>query len=91
MDTMTPQTAAIKNLDGAQEFYEKIKKTQGLTNKDELKSIFTELINYDLGNVIDIPLTYQKDMVLYNSEKIEDYKFEGVPTFFNITSIVPKE
>lgn len=91
MDTMTPQTAAIKNLDGAQEFYEKIKKTQGLTNKDELKSIFTELINYDLGNVIDIPLTYQKDMVLYNSEKIEDYKFEGVPTFFNITSVVPKE
>jgi len=89
MDTMTPQTASLQNMEGRDLFFEKIKETQGLADEDKLNELFTELINYDLGNVIDIPLTYQKDMILYNNEKIKDYKFSGVPTFFDVTSITP--
>lgn len=33
---------------------------------------------------------HQKDMILYNPDKIEDYAFKGVPTFFDIGSVVPK-
>ncbi|MBS6720824.1 MAG: hypothetical protein KH219_06225 [Peptoniphilus harei] len=91
MDTMTPQTAALKNVEGADDFFEKIKMTQGLTDENELQSIFSELINFDLGNVIDIPLTYQKDLILYNSDIVDDYKFNGVPTFFDIHSLIPKK
>lgn len=90
IDTMTPQTAAMKDLDGVDAFYAKIKTTQGMTDEKELTALFTDLINFDLGNVIDIPLTYQKDMVLYNPDKVADYTFKGVPTFFDISSVVPK-
>lgn len=89
MDTMTPQTASPKNVAGADDFYAEIKATQGMTDDKELTAAFTKLINFDLGNVIDIPLTYQKDMILYNPDKIADYTFKGVPTFFDVSSVAP--
>lgn len=87
MDTMTPQTASLSQVEGSEDFFRKIKETQGLDDSAKLKVLFTELINYNLGNVIDIPLTYQKDRIVYNSEKIKGYNFTGVPTFFDIKGL----
>ena len=47
------------------------------------------LINYDLGNVIDIPLTYYKDLILYNTDKIAGYEFSDVPAFFDVSGLQP--
>lgn len=41
----------------------------------EVQELYNYLVNYDLGNVIDIPLTYYKDMILYNTNKIAGYEF----------------
>ena len=41
--------------------------------------------------VLDIPLTYQKDMLVYNTDKIAGYTFTGTPCFFDILSLEPAE
>ncbi|OUQ20347.1 hypothetical protein [Lachnoclostridium sp. An138] len=47
--------------------------------------------DYDVGNVLDIPLTYQKDMLVYNTDKITGYTFTGTPCFFDILSLESAE
>ena len=44
-----------------------------------------------MGNVIDIPLTYQKDMIVYNTDKIADYNFASDYAFLDVTQITPAE
>lgn len=44
-----------------------------------------------LESALDIPLTYQKDMIVYNTDKISGYTFTGTPYFFDILSLEPAE
>lgn len=91
MDTMTPQTVSLQGMDDAQEFLDAIQKTIQTDDETELRELFTYLYNYDMGNVIDIPLTYQKDMIVYNTSKISGYDFIGTPCFFNVDNLHPAE
>lgn len=87
MDTMYPQTASLKGLSDSGEFLAKIKTLYNMTDENEIRETYTYLFNYDLNNVIDIPLTYQKDMIVYNTDKIAGYTFTGAPYFFDILSL----
>lgn len=89
MSTMTPQTASLSKVEDAQEFFDRITAVTQTDDPDEVQEIYNYLINYDLDNAIDIPLTYAKDMIVYNSEKISGYTFNGAPCFFNAASIKP--
>lgn len=91
MDTMTPQTPSLAGLEDSQEFLDTIKKITQTDDDTELTELFTYLYNYDLGNVIDIPLTYQKDMIVYNTTKIAAYNFVGTPCFFDVAQVKPTE
>jgi peptide/nickel transport system substrate-binding protein/nickel transport system substrate-binding protein len=90
MDTMYPQTPSLKGLSDSGEFLNKIKELANMTDENELRETYTYLFNYDLGNVIDIPLTYQKEVIVYNTDKIAGYTFTGVPYFFDILSLEVK-
>ena len=48
-------------------------------------------LNISNDNVIDLPISYSKDLVVYNSSKISGYVFSSVPQFFNVDSVIPKE
>lgn len=91
MSTMTPQTTSLSNVSDAQEFFDAITSVTQTDDPDEVQEIYSYLINYDLDNAIDIPLTYSKDMIVYNSEKISGYTFTGAPCFFNIAELQPAQ
>lgn len=91
MSMMTPQTASLSKVSDAQEFFDNITAVTQTDNPDEVQKIYNYLINYDLDNSIDIPLTYSKDMIVFNSNKIADYTFDGAPCFFNPLNIKPTE
>ena len=55
------------------------------------RQTYTYLFNFDIGTALDIPLTYQKDMIVYNTDKISGYTFTGTPYFFDILSLEPAE
>lgn len=56
-----------------------------------IDEIFSYLINFSNDNVIDIPLTYTKESIVYNSSKIADYNFYGYSEFFDILKLKPVE
>ena len=90
MPVMTPQTPSLAAMSDKEEFFAAIDEFKITDDPDKLTEIFTYLINYNLDNVIDIPLTYSKDMIVYNSEKIAGYEFKGVPCFFDVTQLKAK-
>ena len=89
MNMMTTQTFSLTGLSDSAEFFDAIQKMSNTNDEKELEKLFTYLYNYNLGNVIDIPLTYSKDMIVYNTEKIEGYEFGVTPCFFDVTKIQP--
>lgn len=91
MDSTTPQTVSLKALPDSAEFLSKIKQFTTMDDSSELRKIFTYLYNYNLGNVIDIPLTYQKDLIVYNSKKISGYTFVEEPCFLDVLELKPVE
>lgn len=89
MASMTPHTFSLSQVNGSQEFFDAISTVKQTADPTEVQNLYNYLINYDLGNVIDIPLTYYKDMILYNTNKIAGYEFSGVPTFFDVKGLQP--
>lgn len=83
MSSMSPQMAALSKVTDAQEFFNAITAVTKTDDPAEVQELYNYLINYDLDNAIDVPLTLYKDMIVYNSEKISGYDFGGVPVFFN--------
>lgn len=90
MFTMTPQTPALMGLPDSQEFLDAIAETTVTDDEERLTELFTYLYNYDIGNVIDIPLNYYKDVIAYNSEKIAGYEFDSAPCFFDVARVTPR-
>lgn len=62
-----------------------------MVDEQEVRDTYTYLFNFDIGTALDIPLTYQKDMIVYNTDKISGYTFTGTPYFFDILSLEPAE
>ena len=91
MDSMVPQTPSLPGIKGSDEFLATIKELTNMSDDQEVRDTYTYLFNYDVGNVLDIPLTYQKDMLVYNTDKIAGYTFTGTPCFFDILSLEPAE
>ena len=91
MDSMVPQTPSLPGIKGSDEFLATSKELTNVADDQEVRDTYTYLFNYDVGNVLDIPLTYQKDMLVYNTDKIAGYTFTGTPCFFDILSLEPAE
>ena len=89
MASMTPHTFSLSQVNGSQEFFDAISTVKQTADPTEVQELYNYLVNYDLGNVIDIPLTYYKDMILYNTNKIAGYEFSGVPAFFDVKGLQP--
>nr|WP_312578063.1 nickel ABC transporter substrate-binding protein [Sedimentibacter sp.] len=81
---------AIAALDDGDEFVAAISEFSITDDKNRIADIFDYLINYSNDNVLNIPLTYIKDMIVYNTDKISDYEFTSTPMFFDIRHITSK-
>ena len=73
MDSMVPQTPSLPGIEGSDEFLATIQKLTSMVDEEEVRETYTYLFNFDIGTVLDIPLTYQKDMIVYNTDKISGY------------------
>ena len=56
-----------------------------------VQSAIATALNVSNDNVIDLPISYSKDLVVYNSSKIAGYTFSSVPQFFEIDNVQPAE
>ena len=49
------------------------------------------LARHKHDNVLDLPLLFVKDMIVYNTDKIAGYDFSSTPMFFDARLIQPAE
>lgn len=82
--------AALLGLPDVQKVYDAINQYLTSAKEDEVRASFDFLLNHNNDNVIDIPLTYSKEMIVYNSKKISGYNFYGISQFFDIDGIQVK-
>ena len=81
--------AALLKMKDVQNVYDHINGFLTTADKKEVGEHFDFLLNYINDNVIDIPVSYGKEMIVYNSEKISGYDFYGAAHFFNIFALQP--
>lgn len=89
MQFQMPQDVSIPLLSNADEFTDCLREFKISNDENRLREIFKTLINSDIDQVLDIPLTHQMDMIVYNTDKIADYSFASDYAFLDVTQIIP--
>lgn len=82
---------SLAGLSDISQFHAYIEEFQTTDDNERVQEIFDYLLNFDNDNVIDLPLLYAKDMIVFNTDKIAGYTFTSTPMFFDITQITPAE
>ena len=91
MMAQMPEDVSIPLLDNSDEFISALSEFKTCNDDARLKELFELLINTDLDQVLDVPLTHQMDMIVYNTDKIADYNFASDYAFLDVTQITPAE
>ena len=91
MMAQMPEDVSIPLLDNSDEFISALSEFKTCNDDARLKELFELLINTDLDQVLDVPLTHQMDMIVYNTDKIADYNFASDYAFLDVTQITPTE
>lgn len=89
MDSMV-DTAAISGLADSDEFFSALAKSGAVSDEAEVQELYSYMLNYLNDNAVEIPLSYQKEAVIYNSDIIESYDFGGMPNVLNPFGIKAK-
>ncbi len=89
MDSMV-DTVAISGLHDSGNFFDAIVKSTATADEEEVTRLYAYMLNYLNDNAVEIPLSYQKEAVIYNSDTIENYDFGGMPNVLNPFGITPK-
>lgn len=89
MMAQMPEDVSIPLLDNSEEFIAALSEFKTCNDDTRLRELFELLINTDLDQVLDVPLTHQMDMIVYNTDKIADYNFTSDYAFLDVTQITP--
>lgn len=81
------EMAALSKMKDVENVNTAIRNYLTTTNQESIAHSFEYLINYINDNVIDIPISYTKEVIVYNSNKIDDYKFNSNVKFFDVTGV----
>lgn len=83
--------AALLKMEDVQDVYDNINGFLTTADQEKVSGHFDFLLNYINDNVVDIPVSYGKEMIVFNTKKISDYDFYGATHFFDITGLTPAE
>ena len=86
-----PQDVSIPLLDNSAEFTAALSEFKTCKDEAHLHELFELLIGTNLDQVLDVPLTHQMDMIVYNTDKIADYNFASDYAFLDVTQITPAQ
>ncbi len=75
--------AAIKGLSDSEEFFDTLNKSTQTADKEQVGKMYDYMLNYLNDNAVEVPLSYQKEMIIYRSDVLDNYDFGGLPTELN--------
>jgi len=85
----SPHVPALTAIEGAEEFKAAILEFQTIDDEQRVQEIFDYLLNFDNDNVLNLPLLYTKDSVVYRDEAVSEYSFSSTPMFFDARNVHP--
>lgn len=85
------EMAALSKMEDLDSVYRSINKYLSTNDEDDISESFDYLLNYINDMVIDIPISYTKEVIVYNSDKIDGYNFNSIVKFFDITGLKSRE
>lgn len=91
MINSSPHTPSLKAIAGNDKFLADIQETLVTNDQAKVNELFGRILNFSNDNVLELPLYYGKDMILFNQDKIEDYVFTDTPSMFEIDNIKPAQ
>ena len=91
MLSRSPHVPSLTAVEGSDKFLALIEEFQTTDDPTRVQEIFDQLLNFDNDNVLDLPLLFVKDMIVYNTDKIAGYDFSSTPMFFDVRLIQPAE
>jgi peptide/nickel transport system substrate-binding protein/nickel transport system substrate-binding protein len=78
---ITPQTPgdyfSISSLSDCEDFKKKVATTLVTGDDKIIDELYVDILNCLNNNAIYLPISYQKEMVLYRTDKISDFQFGG--------------
>ncbi|WP_243857064.1 ABC transporter substrate-binding protein [Dorea longicatena] len=86
-----PHAISLQALEDFQSYSDAVNAFSTSANPEVVQSAIATALNVSNDNVIDLPISYSKDLVVYNSSKIAGYTFSSVPQFFEIDNVQPAE
>ncbi len=86
-----PHAVSLQALDNYEDYAAAVNKFSTTAEPDAVQDAMTTALTISNDNVIDLPISYSKDIVVYNTSKIAGYTFSSVPQFFDINSVKPAQ
>lgn len=83
------QGVSLPLMKDSKKFVSTIKEFKTLDDKERLSEIFRYLTEQDQEQILDIPLTQQVETIVYRTDKISSYDFNGCYQFLNPLWITP--
>ncbi len=62
-----------------------------LVDQQEIQAQYDFILNEIHHNVSFVPISYIKELVVFDGDKIADYRFYGLPSQFDVAGIKLKE
>ena len=85
------QAPSVALLEDSETFMSMVGEFKTIEDNERLTEIFTYLCAESQEQLLDIPLTAEMDMIVYNTQKVADYSFNGCYQFFNPQWITPAQ
>ena len=86
-----PHAISLQALDNFEDYSDAVNKFSTTATPEAVQDAIATALNISNDNVIDLPISYSKDLVVYNTSKISGYTFSSVPQFFDISNVHPVE
>lgn len=84
-----PHAISLKALSDFEDYSAVVNQFSTTAEPDAVQDAIATALNISNDNVIDLPISYSKDLVVYNTAKIAGYTFSSVPQFFDINNVQP--
>jgi peptide/nickel transport system substrate-binding protein/nickel transport system substrate-binding protein len=84
-----PHAVSLQALSNFENYSVAVNQFSTTAEPDAVKNAIATSLNISNDNVIDLPISYSKDLVVYNTAKIAGYTFSSVPQFFDINNVQP--
>lgn len=86
-----PHAVSLQALKDFQSYSDAVNMFSTSADSKIVQDSISTVLNISNDNVIDLPISYSKDLVVYHSSKIAGYTFSSVPQFFDIKNVQPVE